>query len=151
MRRRYTPEHLRLVSLVHTISGVTPKDIILDDSVTLIVPEHSAGRVIGKQALHLKRLEKTLGKQVRIIEYHDDPVQFIRNALFPLKVDVRLEGTTDHASSAEGASSTGGQRIIITASDHQTRATIIGRERRRQLFLQELLQRYFSIPTIRVQ
>ncbi|OIO66751.1 hypothetical protein AUJ68_00215 [Candidatus Woesearchaeota archaeon CG1_02_57_44] len=151
MRRRYTPEHLRLGSLVHTLTGVTPKDIILDDAITLIVPEHAAGRVIGKQATHLKRLEKTLGKQVRIIEYHEDPAQFIRNALFPLKVDVRLEAAAGQAGSDQGAGTGAGPRIIITAPDHQTRATIIGRERKRQLFLEELLRRYFSIPSIRVQ
>jgi len=79
---KLTQDDLLLMSALEKISGVTPKDCIVNNnSIAYLVKEHDVGRAIGKNAQSVKELEKRLGKKIEIYGYGEKPEEMIAKAL----------------------------------------------------------------------
>ena len=77
-----------------------------------------------------------LKKPVRFIAFHEDPVKFIKNVLYPLTVDdITLTDDTI---------------LVITATDARVKGKVFGREKSNLAFLKDLVQRYFGIRDVQV-
>ena len=96
---KITADEMRYIALFESISGASVKDCIVDEEqgrVIFIVSPGQVGVAIGKGGRNIHTLEKMTGKKQEIIEYSDDPVQFIKNALKPAAVrEVRITEKTD--------------------------------------------------------
>ncbi|RLG21878.1 NusA-like transcription termination signal-binding factor [Candidatus Micrarchaeota archaeon] len=113
------------------------KDCILNrenGDITIITKEGDIGLVIGKKGNVIKRLKKELGKEIHVYEYSDDPVQLIKNLLYPInveKVEINDKIATVHTSQEE-------------------RKRAIGRNGKKINMVKEITRRYFDIEDIRV-
>ncbi|NIQ04574.1 MAG: NusA-like transcription termination signal-binding factor, partial [Candidatus Korarchaeota archaeon] len=74
-----------------------------DDSerAIFIVKKGDVGMAIGKGGKNIRLLERMTSKKHEIIEYSEDPAQFIKNALKPAQVrEIRLTKKPDGNSIA---------------------------------------------------
>jgi len=71
------------------MTGAMVKDCIIDDElskVTFVVKNGDMGLAIGKGGSTVTKVKRAVDKGVEIIEYNEDPAQFIRNVLSPAEL-----------------------------------------------------------------
>jgi N utilization substance protein A len=140
---RLTSEELGLMSVFQNISGATAKDCVLDpkmDRVIFIVNRGEMGLAIGKGGSTIKNVQRVIGKPVELVEWSDDPKEFIKNALSPQFVnDVRITEKVD------------GSKIAVVVVDQKKKGAIVGKEGRNAEKARLLARRYFDIGTIHIQ
>jgi len=132
---KYDLDLMKFMSLFESLTGAKVKDCIKNDKLIFVVHENEIGKAIGKKGINIRKIEGILKKSVKIVEYSDDVLQFIRNFINPLKIkDIAKEGST----------------ITITGPDTQTKSLIIGRDRRNINHLKDITKRFFDIEEIKV-
>ena len=96
---KITCDEMRYIALFESVSGAGVKDCIIDEQqerAIFIVNQGQVGVAIGRNGRNIHTLERMTGKKHEIIEYSEDPVQFIKNALKPAAVrEVRITERTD--------------------------------------------------------
>lgn len=139
---KLTSKEMRYIALFESITGASVKDCILDENanrVIFIVKEGHIGMAIGKGGKNIRLLERMTSKKHEIIEYSDDPVQFIRNALKPAHVrEIRLTKKLD------------GKSIAVVAVDPKDKGVAIGRNGRNAERIRFLAKRYFQIQSVSI-
>src|SRR3972149_8401353 len=98
---KITCDEMRYIALFESISGASVKDCIIDEEqerAIFIVNQGQVGVAIGRGGRNIHTLERMTGKKHEIIEYSEDPVQFIKNALKPaagreVRATERMDGT----------------------------------------------------------
>ena len=121
--------HLNLFSQVTRIN--TRFCMKYNNAIIFCVPKSFLNKAVGEGGKNLKRLSETFGKKVRIIALPrgiQDAKGFIQTIIKPLTFkDFEIKGN----------------EIIITAGI-QNKAALIGREKRRLIELQRIVQDYFG-------
>jgi len=78
MAIRLTTEQIQYIGLFETITRAGVRDCIIDgDKIIFVVNEGEMGKAIGKNGVNIKNLEKILNKKIEIVQYSDDPIQFL--------------------------------------------------------------------------
>ncbi|MEE9283051.1 MAG: NusA-like transcription termination signal-binding factor [Nitrososphaerales archaeon] len=135
-------EELSLMSLFQSISGAMARDCVIDDKmdrVIFIVNRGEMGLAIGKSGQSIKNVQNAIGKMVELVEYSDDPREFISNALDPkLVADIRLSEKVD------------GTKIATVLVDQRKKGAIVGRNGRNAEKARLLAKRYFEIGNIHI-
>jgi len=95
------------------------------------------GLAIGKGGSHIKNLQNIIKKNVELVEYSDDPVNFLKNMLnsklvSEVKLNKRLDGST--------------QAIVLV--DPKKKGIVVGREGRNAEKARLLAKRYFEITSV---
>lgn len=99
-----------------------------DDKLIFVVGKGDARKVVGPQGATLKKLEQQLGKRIKVIEKVEDKLQFIRNAMLPLRiVDMKDE---------EGI-------VTVFGPDEKTKGLMIGAKAQNLRFTEKVVQMYF--------
>jgi len=141
-RIKLTPEELGLISLFQSISGATARDCIRDekmDRVIFVVNEGDMGLAIGKGGSSIKSAEKQLGKPVEVVEYAEDPKDFIINALNTRKIsEIRM------------SEKPGGTKAALIIVDQRNKGEVVGRSGRNAERARLLAKRYFNVESIRI-
>ncbi|MCK4477122.1 NusA-like transcription termination signal-binding factor [Candidatus Bathyarchaeota archaeon] len=139
---KLTGKEMRFIALFESITGASVKDCILDENANraiFIVKEGHIGMAIGKGGKNIRLLERMTSKKHEIIEYSDDPAQFIRNALKPAHVrEIRLTEKLD------------GKSIAVVAVDPKDKGVAIGRNGRNAERIRFLAKRYFQIQNVSI-
>ncbi|MGB9740830.1 MAG: NusA-like transcription termination signal-binding factor [Candidatus Bathyarchaeia archaeon] len=139
---KITSTEMRYIALFESITGASVKDCIVDEEqerVIFVVNEGQVGVAIGKGGRNIRTLESMTGKKHEIIEYSEDPVQFIKNALKPATVkEVRLTERTD------------GKKIAVVAVNPRDKGVAIGKNGRNAERLRFLAKRYFDIQNVSI-
>jgi len=137
---KLTTDQMRLISLFQNVTGASARDCVEDEKqnrVIFVVSEGKMGLAIGKGGSHIRNLQNIVKKSVELVEYSDDPVEFLKNMLNPklvteVKLNKRLDGTT--------------QAIIIV--DPKKKGIVVGREGRNAEKARLLAKRYFEITSV---
>ena len=86
---------INYIALFENLTGAIPKDCIFDEEdnkIIFVVKKGDMGLAIGKKGIHIQKVRHALGKKVEVLEYSDDPVEFIKNVLHPAKIkDISLK------------------------------------------------------------
>ena len=137
---KLTSDELRLMSLFQSITSATARDCILDDRmdrVIFVVNKGQMGLAIGKGGSTIKQLQNVVAKKVELVEYSDDPVEFIRNMLNAEMVgDVRISDRSD------------GTKQAVVVVDARKKGAVVGREGRNAEKARLLAKRYFQISNV---
>lgn len=135
-------EELSLMSLFQNISGAMARDCVIDDKmdrVIFIVNKGEMGLAIGRSGQSIKNVQNAIGKMVELVEYSDDPREFISNALDPkLVADIRLSEKVD------------GTKIATVLVDQKKKGAIVGKNGRNAEKARLLAKRYFEIGNIHI-
>ncbi|MDI6690733.1 MAG: NusA-like transcription termination signal-binding factor [Candidatus Bathyarchaeota archaeon] len=139
---KFTSTEMRYIALFESITGASVKDCIVDEEqgrVIFIVNEGQVGVAIGKGGRNIRTLERMTGKKHEIIEYSEDPVQFIKNALKPAVVkEIRLTERPD------------GKTIAVVSVNPRDKGVAIGKNGRNAERLRFLAKRYFQIQNVSI-
>jgi N utilization substance protein A len=105
--------------------------------VIFVVNEGKMGLAIGKGGSHIRNLQNIIKKNVELVEYSDDPIEFLKNMLnsklvMEVKLNKRLDGTT--------------QAIVLV--DPKKKGIVVGREGRNAEKARLLARRYFEITSV---
>jgi len=139
---KLTSKEMRFIALFESITGALVKDCILDDDANraiFIVKEGDIGMAIGKGGKNIHLLERMTSKKHEIIEYSDDPAQFIKNALKPAHImEIRLTEKPD------------GKSIAVVAVSPRDKGVAIGKNGRNAERIRFLAKRYFQIQNVSI-
>ncbi len=122
---------IKTIALVESLTGAKIKDCIPGETFVFIFEEEKMGRVFAQR----KRLEQLLKKKVRLVAFHPDLLQFIKNLVYPLEVEKKEE--------KDGV-------VYLTGKDTETRAMLIGRNGHYLRMMEDIVKRYFPIKEIKV-
>src|SRR5919202_4681628 len=137
---KLTSDELRLISLFQSITGATARDCVVDDKmerVIFIVNKGQMGLAIGKGGATIKQLQNVVGKKVELVEYSDDPSEFIRNILNSdmineIKINERIDGTK--------------QAVVVVEA--KKKGVVVGREGRNAEKARLLAKRSLQISNV---
>ena len=139
---KFTSKEMRFIALFESITGAAVKDCILDEEANraiFIVKEGDVGMAIGKGGKNIRLLERMTSKKHEIIEYSDNPAQFIKNALKPAHVtELRITEKPD------------GKSIAVVAVDPRDKGVAIGKNGRNAERIRFLAKRYFQIQNVSI-
>ena len=140
---RFTGREMRCIALFESITGATARDCIIDDGLNRIiftVKEGDAGTAIGRRGKNIRLLEKMTGKKHEIIEYSENPIQFIKNALKPAQVkEIRITKRPN------------GKTIAVVSVNPRDKGVAIGKNGRNAERARFLVKRYFQIQNVSIQ
>lgn len=137
---KLTTDQMRLISLFQNVTGASARDCVEDEKqnrVIFVVNEGKMGLAIGKGGSHIRNLQNIIKKNVELVEFSDDPINFLKNMLnsklvMDVKLNKRLDGTT--------------QAIVLV--DPKKKGIVVGREGRNAEKARLLARRYFEITSV---
>ena len=132
---KYDSDLIRLITLFESMTGAKVKDCIPNEKLVFVVEENEMGKAIGRNGSNIRRIENKLKKRIKLVEFNNDVLQFMKNFIYPIEVeDVKQEG----------------RRITIYEKDTGTKAMLIGRERQNINHISDIVKRYFDVEEIKV-
>lgn len=140
---KLTTDQIKLMSLFQNVTGATARDCIEDeklDRVIFVVNPGKMGLAIGKGGITIRNLQNVVKRNVELVEYAEDPADFLKNMLNPklvseVKINKRLDGSM--------------QAIIMV--DAKKKGIVVGREGRNAEKARLLAKRYFQISSVLIQ
>lgn len=90
MEFKLSNEKLRYISLFENLTDVTPKDVVENednDRLTYVVDEEDMGKAIGEDGKNIQKVRNKLDKRVHVVQYSDNPEQFLRNIFSPIELE----------------------------------------------------------------
>jgi N utilization substance protein A len=139
---KFTSTEMRYIALFESITNASAKDCIIDEEqgrVIFIINEGQIGAAIGRGGRNIHTLERMTGKKHEIIEYSEDPVKFIKNALKPATVkEVRVSERPD------------GKKMAVVAVNPKDKGVAIGKNGKNAERLRFLAKRYFQIQNVSI-
>lgn len=93
-RIRLNTEEIKHMNLFESMTGATIKDCITDEEGTMgfLIKKGEMGLAIGKGGINIERFKKAVNKEVWVMEFSEDPEEFIRNLFTPTKIrSVRID------------------------------------------------------------
>ena len=124
---------MRYINLLDRESRVkTSKCFVYNNTIYFAVPPEKISKAIGPNANNIRRLQEQIGKKIRIIKKvgnKEDAGKFVQEIVAPVRfksVDIN-----DNV-------------VIITAGSNQSKASLIGRDKRRLLELSKILKDLFD-------
>ncbi|MBI2581043.1 NusA-like transcription termination signal-binding factor [Candidatus Woesearchaeota archaeon] len=136
-RISYDNALLKLMSFFETITKAKLKDCFVDRNglLVFVVEPAQYGLAVGKGGANVKRIEASLKRKVKIVEFADDIAPFVASLIQPSKAkDIAF---------ADGI-------ITITPESSESRGYLIGRAGRNLRNYESIIQRYFPIKEVRV-
>ena len=124
---------MRYINLLDRTSGVkTTKCFVYNNAIIFAVPRALLSRAIGSQAFNIRNIQEQIGKKIRIIEEASgvgNMKKFIEDVVAPVSfksVEVK-------------------DRIILLTAGSQSKAALIGRNRRRLDELQKIVKDTYNL------
>ena len=134
---KLTPEEFSYLSLFQTITTAVSRDCIIDDKmerVIFVVHKGQMGMAIGKGGTNIKQLQNAITKKIELVEYSDNPINFIKNIFNSNMVqDVRI---SERESGIKNA---------IVVVDMKKKGIVVGKDGRNVDKARMLAKRYFNI------
>jgi len=135
-RIKYDSDLMKLITLFESMTGAKVRDCIANEKLIFVIGENEMGRAIGRNGANIKKMESMLKKKIKLVEFSNDVIQFVKNAIYPAEAaGIRNEN----------------EIITIKGKDTSSKAMLIGRERQNLNHLNGLVKRYFNIKEIRVE
>ena len=125
---------IRYINLFGQITGVNTRYCFFyNEFIVFGVPKKLISKAIGKEACNIRKMSETLGRKIKVVGNPDDDStesirEFVRKIVSP--VEFKDLEVTD-------------EEIILTAGS-QSKAALIGRNRRRETELKEIVKDYFK-------
>lgn len=139
---KITSTEMRYIALFESVTNASAKDCIVDEEqgrVIFVVNEGQIGVAIGRGGRNIHTLERMTGKKHELIEYSEDPAQFIKNALKPAAVkEVRISERTD------------GKTMAVVTVNPKDKGVAIGKNGKNAERLRFLAKRYFQISNVSI-
>ncbi|MBC7108274.1 MAG: NusA-like transcription termination signal-binding factor [Methanomassiliicoccales archaeon] len=135
----FTEETLRYISLFESITKTRVRDCLeTEDKLVFVVNPGQANKAVGKGGENVIRMKNATGKNIQVIEYSDEPEEFIRNVFYNYNVQsVKIEnrGNIIHAT--------------VTV-DPKVKGRAIGKNGKNLKIARDIVNRHHNIQSISV-
>jgi len=122
---------INYINLFNSITGVTAKDCFFEDEkLVFLVKEGDMGKALGKAGIKVKKLKNMIKKEIKVIEYSEDIVKFVRNLIYPNEVQKIYKEDSI---------------VFIEEPNNVIKGRIYGRDRKNLYYINEILKKYFSL------
>ena len=139
---KISSEAFSLMVLFQKTTGAMARDCIIDNRLSriiFVVNKGEMGLAIGKNGQSIKDIQKSIGKTIELVEYSEDPKEFIINALNSKFIDdVKID---EHSN--------GKTTATVKVVANKTGA-IVGREGRNAEKARLIAKRYFEINKLKI-
>ncbi|NOZ58615.1 MAG: NusA-like transcription termination signal-binding factor [Euryarchaeota archaeon] len=136
---KLSAREINYIALFESMTGAVTKDCIIDEDgkkIIFIVKKGDIGIAIGRKGSNVQRVSRALGKKIEIIEYSDDPAEFVANVLHPVKVNgVEIEVK-------------GNKKVAKVKVDIQDKPQAIGRRGKNLARVKNILKRHHGIDEV---
>ena len=97
-----TDDTLRYIALFQQLTHTNAVDCMdTPDKLVFVVEKGQGNIAVGKKGEHVIKLKEITGKNIQVVEYSDDPAQFVMNVFHvykPQKVVIEKRGDINHAT-----------------------------------------------------
>ncbi len=134
MIAKYNIELIGYITTLENISGSKVKDAFIDKNgmLVFIINQGDMAKAIGKKGINIKRLSNLLKKRLKLIEFNENILEFVKNCIQPLQASISQEEN----------------KIILESPDTTIKAKLIGRDKQNLIALNELVNRYFKVEIL---
>lgn len=134
-------EDLRLSNVIEEFTGVNPKGIcVMDEKMFIICDKKEFGKIIGKQGFNIKKLSNFSKKEIELIEYDEDPKNFLKALFAPAQI-IKFE---------EFDALDGGKGFIVEVPE-TARGLAIGRGGEKIKKAKFLCKKLFKLSDVRIR
>jgi transcription termination/antitermination protein NusA len=138
---RLTEDCMRLISQFESLTGAGSRDCVIDernDRLIFVVNPGDMGLAIGKKGASIKKASEVMGKKIEVVEYNNNPEQFIKNCFLPAQViTLTFEGEP------------GAQSVTVDVRD-EDRGIAIGKDGKNIFKAKKLAQRQHDIADVQI-
>lgn len=128
---------MRYINLLDRVAHVkTMKCYIYNNTIIFAVPKEIVGKAVGPAGINLKRMSEQLGKKIKIIAESDGNIENMKG-LKDFVADIVSPTQFSDIEIKNG--------MIVLNAGMQSKAALIGRERRREHELQEIVKNAYDI------
>ncbi len=136
-RLKLDTDTLGLGAIMERITRARVKDCFKEDeTVYFVVGSGELGKAVGKGGSSIKKVQEELGKKIKVIEYQSNIADFVKNVIFPLKVEQITE--------EEGI-------VKIKESSKKTKSLLIGRSGKNLKLINRAVKRFFNVSEVIVE
>ena len=146
--KKFDMQFMRYMNLFARVTGISPKHCFAyNNMLVFIIPGFAIERAIGRDNTNLKKLSSIFGKRIRVLAEPTglkDLGKFVKILVYPVefdKVEI-LETTTEGNNIIKEA--------VVTTSNREQKAMLIGRDRAREAELKNILEQYFGTKSVRI-
>ena len=132
---KYDSDVLKLIRHFELMTGAKVKDCIANERLVFVIEENDIGKALGNKGSKIKRLEKSLKRRIKLVEFNSDVLQFVKNLAYPMELD--------DVKNANGI-------VTVSVKGSDMKAMLIGREHKNINSFKEIVKRHFNINEIRV-
>lgn len=131
VRLKLDQDALGYSAVMEQITRAQIKDCFKEgDLLFFVVAPGELGKAIGKGGSNIRMAQARLGKRIRVVEFRENPAEFVKNLIYPLAVEeIVVEG----------------KEILIKDQDKKIKGQIVGRDRSNLNFINKALQRFFDL------
>ena len=90
------------INLFEKVTRTRVKDCVeAEDKIIFMVDNGFISKAVGKNGENVSKLRKAIGKTIQIIEYSQDPLQFVKSVFHPYEVEnveIETRGNVIHAT-----------------------------------------------------
>ncbi len=135
MEQKFDTEVIRLITLFENLTDAPVKDCVINnDTIYFIVEEGKVGMAIGKNGSKVKNAENLIKKNIKIIEFSNDPIVFVKK-MIPQVADVKIRNENKKA-------------VVELKVEKKYRALVIGRDGKNLKLYEKILRRNHDIDNL---
>lgn len=139
MTIKLTSDEMRYITLFEGITGARVHDCVIDESgnrIIFVVKKGDIGIAIGGRGSKIRKVRQMIGKSVNVIEYSDNPTEFLKNTFAPANIKNIDVVEQD------------GKRVAIMTVEKQEKGIAIGTKGKKIRNAKKLAHRYYGIHDI---
>ena len=150
-----TEDTLKYISLFEALTKTNVMDCMeTDDKLVYVVEKGQGNTAVGKKGEHVIRLKEMTGKNIQVVEYSDDPAQFVKNVFHiynPQKVEIEQRGNITHATVTVVEIEQRGNITHATVTvDPKLKGRAIGKAGKNLRIARDIVNRHHEIQSISV-
>ncbi len=85
---KLSTDQIHLINAFESLTGAHVVDVLIEPSkFVFVVKQGDLGVAVGKSGSTIKSVSKRMKKQIDVVEFSNDLEGFIRNLLFPAKIE----------------------------------------------------------------
>ena len=133
---------MRFIALLENLTGAIAKDCVVeseDNRIIFVIRPGDMGLAIGKNGMNIERTRKVIGRPVEIVEYAENPEEFLKNIIAPAKVRaIKISKNSE------------GQTMAQVTVDPHDKGMAIGKNGRNVVKTRLLIKRHFDIDNVMI-
>ena len=136
---KLTSEEMRYIALFEGVTGARVHDCVIDeggDKIIFVVKKGDIGLAIGGRGSNVRKVRQMTGKSINVIEYSDDPTEFLKNTFAP--ANIKNIDVVEHD----------GKKVAIMTVEKQEKGIAIGAKGKKIRNAKKLARRYYGIHDI---